>query len=231
MRPFDAREQTFWFLSANSRIHIVAVAGERQSATRPPRRNASGVADLVPPSTTLQFVDDGPRPLIPRRVELRTEAARLHRGWHSLWMAAGVLPWTARCSALVLLALAGTSPAAVPARRISDRTFECTTSGGTRQVEKLLAAFSAANESQIRGLLRRPTPRRDGLELSPTFQAFAKGNAAKSASSLAVHSSSDLRAFSRAVAGHRFELRSCARGRREQPANRTRRLDRTGRRS
>jgi hypothetical protein len=84
--------------------------------------------------------------------------------------------------------------------------FECTLRGGTKQVAKLLAQFSSDHVNGVRKLIVRPALGADGLELAPTFKAFAKGRSASYRSSLAVHTGSDLRTFMRAVAGHRFEV-------------------------
>jgi hypothetical protein len=84
--------------------------------------------------------------------------------------------------------------------------FECTVDGGTRQVASLLAAFSSGKESRVRALIARPVLGRDGLELAPTFAAFAQSSTAASHSNLQVHTQSQLRAFMRAMGGHRFKV-------------------------
>lgn len=85
-------------------------------------------------------------------------------------------------------------------------SFACSADAATRQAEKLIAGFNTHDEHQIRQLIRRPAPDRDGLELAPTFADFAKGPAAAYNSQLAVTSPGSLRAFVRAIRGYKFEL-------------------------
>src|SRR5258708_1594062 len=103
--------------------------------------------------------------------------------------------WSMKLSALGLLVVASLlAPAAAAGASGQAAAFDCTVDGGTRQVAALLAAFSAGNESRVRTLIERPTRGRDGLELAPTFGAFARGSAAASHSNLQVHTESQVRA-------------------------------------
>jgi hypothetical protein len=116
--------------------------------------------------------------------------------------------WSMKLSVLGLvlsgsLLLPAATSGASERRRVQ---FDCSVEGGTKQVAALLAAFSSGQESRVRELISRPTPRRDGLELAPTFAAFAKGPGAASTSNLQVHTKAQLRAFMRAIGGHTFKV-------------------------
>jgi hypothetical protein len=69
--------------------------------------------------------------------------------------------------------------------------FQCTIQAGTKQVAELLAHLSSNDENGVRKLIARPSSGTDGLELAPTFEAFANGRSASYQSSLQVHTASD----------------------------------------